>query len=435
MAYLDDNGLLYLWNKIKTLVTNAVANKVDEVPGKGLSANDYTAVEKNKLAGIANNANNYVHPSTHAATMITQDDTHRFTTDTEKAGWNNHLASKANPHTVTKAQVGLGNVDNTSDLNKPLSTATQSALGQKLNYRESFIGKADDVTSVGVCFLEAGTGNGSPDGKSAVTLYTRKGSGSNELWQSCKLGISDYYRSKNAVGWSPWIEIPAFTTVLKTKIDGMSEHAEENQNAFSHVQVGGTTLSADQKVDVLTLAAGSNITLTPDVETDKVTISTTANNYVHPITAGNKHIPSGGDTGMFLRWSADGTATWTRFKSSVGDSGDGNIPLTTSGVQAFGTMLEGTMNTKVNGLRDEISSSYAKKADIVGMYKYKGSIADASKLPTTGQQVGDVYNIVAPSIYGAAGANVAWDGNKWDSLGEIFSITTITNAQIDTICA
>lgn len=41
---------------------------------------------------------------------------------------NNHIADKTNPHEVTKAQVGLGNVDNTSDLNKPISTATQTAL-------------------------------------------------------------------------------------------------------------------------------------------------------------------------------------------------------------------------------------------------------------------------------------------------------------------
>ena len=39
-----------------------------------------------------------------------------------------HIANKSNPHEVTKAQVGLGNVDNTSDLNKPISTATQAAL-------------------------------------------------------------------------------------------------------------------------------------------------------------------------------------------------------------------------------------------------------------------------------------------------------------------
>lgn len=66
----------------------ALANKVDKVTGKGLSTNDYTTAEKNKLAGIAAGANNYVHPSTHAATMITEDATHRFATDAEKAKWN-----------------------------------------------------------------------------------------------------------------------------------------------------------------------------------------------------------------------------------------------------------------------------------------------------------------------------------------------------------
>jgi len=42
-----------------------------------------------------------------------------------------HLANTANPHAVTKAQVGLSNVDNTSDINKPISTATATALTAK----------------------------------------------------------------------------------------------------------------------------------------------------------------------------------------------------------------------------------------------------------------------------------------------------------------
>lgn len=45
----------------------------------------------------------------------------------------NHIANKNNPHSVTKSQVGLGNVDNTSDANKPISTATQAALDGKSN--------------------------------------------------------------------------------------------------------------------------------------------------------------------------------------------------------------------------------------------------------------------------------------------------------------
>lgn len=42
-----------------------------------------------------------------------------------------HTGNTANPHAVTKAQVGLGNVDNTADANKPVSTAQQAALDLK----------------------------------------------------------------------------------------------------------------------------------------------------------------------------------------------------------------------------------------------------------------------------------------------------------------
>ena len=44
-----------------------------------------------------------------------------------------HTSNKSNPHNVTKEQIGLGNVDNTSDLNKPISTATQIELNKKIN--------------------------------------------------------------------------------------------------------------------------------------------------------------------------------------------------------------------------------------------------------------------------------------------------------------
>lgn len=50
---------------------------------------------------------------------------------TNKGTMDNHIANTSNPHQVTKAQVGLGNVDNTSDLDKPISTATQTALDTK----------------------------------------------------------------------------------------------------------------------------------------------------------------------------------------------------------------------------------------------------------------------------------------------------------------
>lgn len=50
MKYLDENGLLYVIQKVKTWLSG----KVDKVDGKGLSTNDYTTTEKEKLAGLSN---------------------------------------------------------------------------------------------------------------------------------------------------------------------------------------------------------------------------------------------------------------------------------------------------------------------------------------------------------------------------------------------
>jgi len=56
--------------------------------GKGLSTNDYTTAEQTKLSGIEASANNYTHPANHAPSIITQDVSNRFVSDTEKGTWN-----------------------------------------------------------------------------------------------------------------------------------------------------------------------------------------------------------------------------------------------------------------------------------------------------------------------------------------------------------
>jgi hypothetical protein len=50
---------------------------------------------------------------------------------TNSADLTAHTSNTSNPHATTKAQVGLGNADNTSDADKPISTATQTALNAK----------------------------------------------------------------------------------------------------------------------------------------------------------------------------------------------------------------------------------------------------------------------------------------------------------------
>ncbi len=51
-----------------------------------------------------------------------------------------HISSTSNPHSVTKAQIGLGNVDNTSDVNKPVSTAQSTAIGLKVTSNTAITG-------------------------------------------------------------------------------------------------------------------------------------------------------------------------------------------------------------------------------------------------------------------------------------------------------
>lgn len=69
----------------------------------------------------------------------------------------------------------------------------------------------------------------------------------------------------------------------------------------------------------------------------------------------------------------------------------------------------------------------ALKTDITAMYRYRGSKASFAALPAAGNETGDVWNCED------TGMNYAWDGEKWDALGQMFEIQSITNGEIDTI--
>lgn len=73
-----------------------------------------------------------------------------------------------------------------------------------------------------------------------------------------------------------------YTTTEKNKLSGIASGAEVNQNAFSNIAVGSTTIAADAKTDTLTLVAGDNVTITPDATNDKITITAKDTVYTHP---------------------------------------------------------------------------------------------------------------------------------------------------------
>lgn len=73
------------------------------------------------------------------------------------------------------------------------------------------------------------------------------------------------------------------------------------------------------------------------------------------------------------------------------------------------------------------ADTFARKSDLTSVYKYKGSVATVAELPAAGNTVGDVWNVEATDM------NYGWTGETWDPLGQIFSIDSITNTEIDTI--
>ena len=99
---------------------NAIPKATDSVDG--LMAKE----DKSKLNGIAANANNYSHPASHVATLITQSATHRFVSDIEKGTWNGKADINSPVFTGTPAAPTPGSDDNSTRL---ATTAYVRSLG------------------------------------------------------------------------------------------------------------------------------------------------------------------------------------------------------------------------------------------------------------------------------------------------------------------
>jgi hypothetical protein len=107
---------------VSNAVQQALDDKVSKVPGKDL-------VEDADIAKLKR-----------LYTKEEFDELVKTVLQTLKTVGETHTGRKDNPHNVTKDQVGLGSVDDTSDLDKPISRAVQEALNQKVNI--------DDIDSI-----------------------------------------------------------------------------------------------------------------------------------------------------------------------------------------------------------------------------------------------------------------------------------------------
>lgn len=117
----------------------------------------------------------------------------------------------------------------------------------------------------------------------------------------------------------------------KKKLDGIASGAEVNQNAFSNIKIGNTTIVADGKADTVELTAGNNITITPDATNDKITIAATDTNTTYTFTGG---------TNQFTVTPSNGTAQTVSVTPSIANN------VTGSGLTA-GAIVLGNGNSTI----------------------------------------------------------------------------------------
>lgn len=396
--FLDENGVLYFWGKIKSLVQankttvdaslsstsenpvqnkaihSALADKVDVVSGKGLSTNDYTTSEKNKLNGIASgaevnqNAFSNVKVGNTTIAADTKTDTFEFiagngvtltpddTNDKLTIAVDNTGMSVQSADTLTTPRAidgvlfdGSANISHYAICNSGVSSASQVAT----------ITPTCDFSLVTGARVLVYMPNGIDDPVADPTLNVNNTGAKPIIFDGEPVTyLPQGLVSEFVYNGTSWLYVGPYNV------------GEANVSEFGVIKVGSTSIVADQVQDILTFVAGSNVTITPDATNDTVTIAATDTTY-----------------------------------SAATSSSDG--------------LMSSSDKSKLDALptNSTLQSTYATKSEIVNMYKYKGSVADAASLPSSGQTTGDVYNIEAASIYGGAGSNVAWNGSAWDPLG------------------
>jgi hypothetical protein len=309
--------------------------------------------------------------------------------------------------TLDKTAVGLGNVDNTSDVNKPISTATQAALDGKAPLASpaltgiptaptatagtsttqiattAFVTSALSSATVpvsafvsGIVNTSAGQELGGVDKKiHGVDIGTGSGNstystriGMNALSSNDGSGIANTAIGYNAIK-------SAITGMFNTSIGTFSmENAQSNLSTIVGYSAGRGTLGATsfQKNTLIGAYAGSSLTsgsYNIILSNDSDNVSTGSENIIvghSNLTTGNKNVVLGGNINNKITFPTTGTSN----AIAIGD-GDGNIRLYADNLGNIGV---GT-------------TSPTEKLDVVGSIKQSGVISSFLKADANGKLI------------------------------------------------
>ncbi len=218
--------------------------------------------------------------------------------ETIRTSLQEHISDKTNPHNVTKEQLAIGNVDNTSDIDKPVSTAQQNALDTALSTHNTSDSSHNDMRLL-ISGLTtrlnalADSDDTTLDQLSEIVAYIKNNKSIIDGITTSKVNVSDI------------IDNLTTSSTDKALSAKQGQILKEMINSLTKEDIGLGNVENKNSAAIRSELTKENVT-----NALGYTPPTTNTVYAHPTTSGNKHIPSGGSSGQILRWSADGTAVW-----------------------------------------------------------------------------------------------------------------------------
>lgn len=201
-------------------------------------------------------------------------------------------------------------------------------------------------------------------------------------------------QSKVLTGDGKWTALPA-----STKLNTIAYDGDGNGVTAAAVSADGHTLTLTKGLTFLT-------------EHPAITMGEDASKTATPAFGGKVSVVTG------VTVDANGHQTAKEVTEIT-------IPSATATDEADGLMSKGD-HAKLGAF--QTADKYALKSDIVGMYRFKGTVATYAELPSDAE-AGDVYNVTSEK-----GQNYAMtDDGTWDALGEVFTIDAMDNKEIDKI--
>nr|DAJ81770.1 MAG TPA: Head fiber protein [Caudoviricetes sp.] len=369
----------------KAEVDGFLNNKVSKEASKGLSTNDYTTAEKDKLAGVEAQANKTV-----VDAELSNFSINPVQNKVIKAELDSIIGGKADKNSVyTQTEtdnlldlrvikengMSLSTNDFTTELKDKLTAIEDAAQVNKIEEIKTADGVALTITDKSVT-LPAATATAP-----AVDAYTKTQS-------------DDKYVAKEA---GKTLTSNDFTDELKTKLEGVANNANKNVQAdWNEADTDSDAFIKNKPV----IPAGSVLYDATGTHTDG---SITQKVITEEL---NKKVDKVDGKGLSTN---DFTNELKDKLNAVNENGEANV-------------LNGIKTADGNELtiadKKVTLPNFALKSDISSVYKVKGSKANKAELDDiVDKEVGDVYNLAD------TGVNYVWTGTEWDSLSGNVDLT------------